>query len=88
MTKAYGWPRKPQKRGKRRRRIAPPKGDHTYSQLWRVVDGAIMKAFKAHPEYLPDKVSAFTIRNSINKRVVGDVLGWAVATATEQDRSG
>jgi hypothetical protein len=87
MTVNYGWPKKPVVRGKRRRRIVPPKGDQSYRQIWRIVDGALVKTFMAHPEYLPDRISARVIRNSIVKRVTGDVVGWAFASAKAQDRS-
>jgi hypothetical protein len=87
MTANYGWPKKRVLRGKRRRRIAPPKGGQSYRQIWRIVDGALVKTFLAHPEYLPDLVSAHAIRMSISKRVTGDVVGWAVASAAAQDRS-
>lgn len=62
----------------RTRRIAPPKervGSHAYAQLWRVVDGAVIDAMKHHPEYFRAKDKR-AVRNSINKRVVGSVLGY------------
>lgn len=48
-----------------------------YQQLWNVVDGAVSDAFKNHPDYLTKKGQR-SARTSINKRVVGTVLGFAV----------
>ena len=64
------------------KRLAPEKNpSNAYRQLWRVVDGAIMDCFLHHPEYIPVGARARVIRNSIVKRVVGALLGYAVQTA-------
>lgn len=48
-----------------------------YRQLWRVVDGAVFDALYSHQDYLTDK-GRRSARESINKRVVGAVLGYAL----------
>lgn len=74
-------------------KIKPPQDtdrqrSHAYRQLWRVVDGAVNDAFNNHPDYAgqfgPRRLK--TIRNSVTKRVVGSVLGYAEQSA--QGRSG
>lgn len=50
---------------------------HAYRQLWRVVDGAVFDALYNHPDYLTDK-GRRNARESINKRVVGAVYGYAL----------
>lgn len=51
-----------------------------YRQLWRVVDGAVFDCLYHHPDYLTDK-GRVAARMSINKRVVGAVLGFAEESA-------
>ena len=68
----------------RRRRLKPPpqKTASAYRQLWRVVDGAIAEALRAHPDYLaPHGAKHDNARRSIAKRVVGAVLGYAEQSA-------
>ncbi len=63
-----------------RKRNPPPstkRGGPAYRQLWRLVDGEVRDAFLSHPDYLPAPEHELRIRNSITKRVVGKVLGWA-----------
>lgn len=48
-----------------------------YRQLWRIVDGAVFDALYTHQDYLTDK-GRRNARESINKRVVGAVLGYAL----------
>lgn len=52
----------------------PPKGERAYRQLWEVVDQAVRDAFDCHPEYLTDAGRQAAVM-SINKRVVGSVIG-------------
>lgn len=71
IDKLYGAaPRKP------RPRARAPKGDQSYRQLWRVVDGAVMDAFAHHPEYLAPHRGK-DARLSVVKRVVGAIQGYA-----------
>lgn len=65
---------------KRAERKNPPKKDRNYQQLWRIVDGAVRDAFNNHPDYLTKK-GMHAARMSINKRVVGAVLGYATEVA-------
>ena len=58
----------------------PQKTETAYRQLWRVVDAAVAEAFKAHPDYLTER-GARLARQSINKRVVGAIHGYAVEAA-------
>lgn len=51
--------------------------DPAYRQMIRVVEGAVKSAFDDHPEYAPAGVKPEKIRNSIAKRVVGALGGWA-----------
>lgn len=51
-----------------------------YQQLWSVVDGAVVDAFKNHPDYLTPK-GRKSARTSVVKRVTGTVLGFAVNAA-------
>jgi hypothetical protein len=53
-------------------------------RLWAVVDGAVKKALDAHPEYLSTSgVDSKTVRNSITKRVVADILSCRKAGPTQ-----
>ena len=56
-----------------------------YRQLWRVVDGAVFDALYTHPDYLTEK-GRRSARTSINKRVVGAIMGFAEQSA--RGRSG
>jgi hypothetical protein len=60
-------------------RTLPPseQARRAYSELWRIVDGAVADAFNMHPDYIARGARGLTVRNSINKRVVGAVLGYA-----------
>lgn len=59
------------------KRTRPPKGGKFYRQLWRLVDGAVKDCFKKHPDYLTLKGHIqHRARQSINKRVVGTILGY------------
>lgn len=64
-------------------RTAPPpqKGNPNFKRLWRVVDGAVADAFKMHPEYINPERAEWRVRSSINKRVVGAILGFAAQAA-------
>ncbi len=53
----------------------------TYRQIWRVVDGAVDLALSAHPEYVAPGKKIRTVRNSIVKRVVGALYGYAEQSA-------
>lgn len=59
-------------------KIKPQKGGLAYSQLWRVVDGAVRDCANMHPDYFVH-ARLKTARNSIVKRVSGAVLGFAAA---------
>jgi hypothetical protein len=66
------------------RRLTPEKSpSRVYHQVWRLVDGAVRQAFRDHPEYLADGKRERTVRNSINKRVVGALIGF-VGTAARR----
>lgn len=52
----------------------PQKKDDDYHKLWRIVDGAVQDALYHHEEYLNPRIRYKTVRESINKRVVGAVL--------------
>lgn len=51
-----------------------------YSQLWRIVDGAVVDALEMHSDYLTPKGKR-NARASITKRVTGSVLGFAEQSA-------
>jgi hypothetical protein len=59
------------------KRTAPEQGSPTYRQVWRVVDGAVREALRAHPDYIAAGHRAGKVRNSITKRVVGAVCGYS-----------
>ncbi len=67
------------------RRVTVDEKSRAYRQLWRVVDGAVFDALYTHSDYLTDK-GRRSARMSINKRVVGAVLGFAEQSA--KGRSG
>ena len=60
------------------RRTLPPKdptvGKIKYSFLWKLVDGAVHDTFRDHPDYAGTRHDIGTIRQSINKRVVGKIM--------------
>lgn len=62
----------------------PDKG-RAYRQLWRVVDGAVRDALDHHPDYLTAK-GRRNARESVTKRVTGQVLSYATQVA--EGRSG
>lgn len=66
-----------------KRRTKPVKDGVPYRQLWRVVDGAILDCMRQHPNYFANAPRA---RLSLNKRIVGNVLGFAEQSA--KGRSG
>lgn len=68
-----------------KKRLRPPKGDHTYRQLWRVIDGAVRDAFVHHPEYLTPR-GVMQARESVVKRVTGAIKSYAEQSA--RGRSG
>lgn len=51
-----------------------------YAELWGVVDGAVVDAFKNHPDYLTPKGQK-SARTSVVKRVCGTVLSFAEQSA-------
>lgn len=51
-----------------------------YAELWGVVDGAVVDAFKNHPDYLTPKGQR-NARTSVVKRVCGTVLSFAEQSA-------
>lgn len=58
-----------------------------YRQLWRVVDAAVAEAFKVHPDYLTERGQKLA-RMSVNKRVVGAVIGYAAEAAKRRSGRG
>lgn len=63
---------------RRHKHTRAPKQDRLYQQLWRVVDGAVASTFQAHPGYIPEHYREKNIRDSINRRVVGALIGFCV----------
>lgn len=62
-----------------RRRIKVPKdkcGSRVYRSLHRIVDGAVSQCFLAHPEYIASGIREDVVRASIEKRVVGAIIGF------------
>ena len=47
-----------------------------HKRLWRMVEGAVVDAFRSHPEYLTDHGDRSAVE-SITKRVVGTLAGNA-----------
>jgi hypothetical protein len=74
-----------QPRPHKRKPIIDAGNTRAYRQLWRVVDGAVFDALYTHQDYLTPKGQQCA-RTSINKRVVGSVLGFAEQSA--RGRSG
>ncbi len=69
---------------RRPRRIRPVKTDTFYHAMWRIVDGAVRKTFAEHPEYLAPCARERTVRQSINKRVVGALSGYVGETSSRR----
>lgn len=72
------------------RACEPPteKDSAFYHQIWRIVDGAVRRCFNDHSDYLKQMTKAQqkrerVIRNSINKRVVGALVGFAANDAAK-----
>lgn len=63
----------------RKRKIALTGKSKEYRQLWRIVDGAVFDALYTHEDYLTEK-GRRNARNSINKRVVGNLMGFVLET--------
>lgn len=64
------------------KRLKNPKpDDKAFRLFWRIVDGAVRDAFNMHPEYLARTASEAVVRRSVNKRVVGALMGFAVDAA-------
>lgn len=55
--------------------VRPPKLHPDYTWLWGIVDAAVKEALTTHPNYVPNEELVPYVRLSINKRVVGRVLG-------------
>ena len=71
----------------KRRRVAPPpqKTATPYRRLWRVIEAAVVEAFKAHPDYLTDYGRhQGNATRSVCKRVVGAVHGYALQAAIHE----
>jgi hypothetical protein len=69
------------RRTRRFNRIPPTNPGRPYEKLWRLVDGAVKQTFDHHPEYLAQGKRPDMVRRSINKRVVGALMGF-VAQST------
>lgn len=65
----------------RQHRVLLSEKSRMYRQLWRIVDGAVFDALYTHGDYLTAK-GRFSARTSINKRVVGAIIGF-VEQSTE-----
>ena len=65
------------KRSLKHSRARVKQKDH--QRLWRMVEGAVLDAFKSHPDYLTD-IGAPVAVESITKRVVGTLVGHANET--------
>ena len=50
-----------------------------HQRLWALVEGAVIDAFRSHPDYLTDR-GAQLAAGSITKRVVGQLVGHAQQT--------
>lgn len=76
-----------QPKPRRRTSSAVAEKSAAYRQLWRVVDGAVFDALYTHQDYLTPK-GLRSARTSINKRVVGAVLGFAEQSARGRTGAG
>lgn len=70
---------RPQAAPIRKRKVALTGKSKEYRQLWRIVDGAVFDALYTHEDYLTEK-GRRNARNSINKRVVGNLMGFVLET--------
>lgn len=71
---------------KKRSKIPPQKTSKLYRTIWRLADGAVLDAFRAHPEYLTDKGRTKNSRASIVKRVTGTVVGFVEESTKGRSR--
>lgn len=68
------------------KRIKPLKiPSPVYRQFWRIVDGAVRDALRSHPSYLAPGARERTVRNSLNKRIVGALAGYVAETRRRAD---
>ncbi|PZX03774.1 hypothetical protein [Celeribacter halophilus] len=58
-------------------RAAMKHSDH--ARLWRMVEGAVVDAFKSHPDCLTERGARIAVE-SVTKRVVGTLVGHAKET--------
>lgn len=65
-------------------RAAMKHADH--QRLWRLVEGAVVDAFRSHPDYLTERGERAAVE-SVTKRVVGQLVGHATEVR-EDGRSG
>ena len=47
-----------------------------HRRLWRMVEGAVLDAFRSHPDYLTARGERHAVE-SVTKRVVGQLVGHA-----------
>jgi hypothetical protein len=61
-----------------KRAVPPPqkRGTGNFVQVWRIVDGAVADAIRAHPEYFRTNQNRADARRSIVKRVTGSIMGY------------
>lgn len=50
-----------------------------HHRLWSLIEGAVVDAFRQHPDYLTPKGEGSAV-NSITKRVIGQLVGNAKRT--------
>jgi hypothetical protein len=77
------------KRRKWKRTKPPPqkRAVSRYSQVTRIVDGAISDAMRSHPDYfVREKIG--DARRSIVKRVTGSLIGYLAESTAKRGRSG
>ena len=77
--------RPPQRRQRWKRAKVPPqkRAPGGYSQIWRIVDGAVADCILHHREYFGSNQQVGDARRSIVKRVTGSIIGYL-----EQSRRG
>lgn len=56
------------------RPIPPLRKDPEYQRVWRAVDGSLRRAINAHPECFARGPSLRSCRESIIKRLTGDIM--------------
>ncbi len=77
-------PPKPKRRPWKRAKVPPQKrAPGGYSQIWRIVDGAVADCILHHREYFGSNQQVGDARRSIVKRVTGSIIGYL-----EQSRRG